>query len=247
MVEGVRFEHSHRLIAGLVLILMAALTGRIARRSGPGLVRNLAFLGMGAVVAQALLGGLTVLLQLPPAVSVAHAVLAQGFFSTIVTLAAATGPGWSLPLTGARVLRRAGHAAAGALGIQILLGAVMRHLGAGHEFPYWPLAGGKIVPAFYGDPGRMANFAHRSWAWLTGALVLWAAHRSWHGSRDHGLVRRWGLALPLLLALQFTLGAQAVWLDLPPLVTALHVPVGGLLLAGGVLLAVRSGLERVLH
>src|ERR671913_448125 len=48
-----------------------------------------------AVIAQGLLGGLTVVLLLPPAVSVAHACLAQAFLCLTVTIAVITRPGWS--------------------------------------------------------------------------------------------------------------------------------------------------------
>src|SRR6185503_10018062 len=69
MEGGVRFEHTHRLIAGTVLCLTIGLTVWVARRVRRTLVRRLAFLAMAAVVLQALLGGATVLLKLPPAVS----------------------------------------------------------------------------------------------------------------------------------------------------------------------------------
>lgn len=236
MEGGVRFEHTHRLIAGAVLLLMVALTVRVARGRAGTRVRRLAFLGMGAVLAQAGLGGLTVLLQLPPAVSIAHALLAQTFFTIICCLAAATGPALARARPSMPGLRRAAHAAAGALAVQILLGAVTRHLGAGRAFPDWPLSGGRIVPEFFGDPGRAFNFAHRTWAWIAAASVLWAAHRAWHGTRREPLARRWGLLLPALLVIQITLGAGSVLHDLPPVVTALHVLGGGLLLAGSAML-----------
>ena len=80
MVGGVFYEHSHRLIAATVAILtliLAIWLGRVERRRQ---VRRLAWTAVGMVLAQALLGGLTVLLYLPVAISVLHACLAQLFF-----------------------------------------------------------------------------------------------------------------------------------------------------------------------
>jgi protoheme IX farnesyltransferase len=100
MVGGILYEHGHRMIAGFVGLLILALalwTWRVEPRRW---VRRLAFIALGAVIVQALLGGLTVLLLLPPAVSIAHAVLGQTVFCLVVCVAHAT----ALPDSGQRVL-----------------------------------------------------------------------------------------------------------------------------------------------
>ncbi|MDO8665570.1 MAG: COX15/CtaA family protein, partial [Gemmatimonadales bacterium] len=76
MEGGVRFEHTHRLIAAGVGLLTIALAVWIARREPRRWVRGLAFVAVGAVVIQGVLGGLTVLFKLPTPISVAHASLA---------------------------------------------------------------------------------------------------------------------------------------------------------------------------
>ena len=73
MVGGIRYEHTHRLIAGTVAILIFVLAARLRRRESRRWVRGLGDAAATAVLAQALLGGLTVIWLLPPAVSVAHA------------------------------------------------------------------------------------------------------------------------------------------------------------------------------
>ena len=68
MVGGVRFEHSHRMVAefiGLLTIIVAIWTWRADRRSW---VRKLGIAAIVAVIAQGILGGITVLFYLPPAV-----------------------------------------------------------------------------------------------------------------------------------------------------------------------------------
>src|SRR5262245_17982079 len=87
MVGGVLFEHGHRMVAGTVGLLTVVMAFWYARREPRREPRRLAFIALAAVVAQGLLGGLTVLLRLPPAVSVLHACIAQAFFALVVTLA----------------------------------------------------------------------------------------------------------------------------------------------------------------
>src|SRR5947208_13025095 len=57
-------------------------------------MKRLGLVALGAVIAQGLLGGLTVLFFLPAAVSTAHAGLAEIFFCLTVAIALFTSPDW---------------------------------------------------------------------------------------------------------------------------------------------------------
>ena len=92
MVGGIRFEHTHRLIASAVGLLTIVLAIWLARREDRRWVRRLGYLALAAVVAQGVLGGLTVIFLLPTPISVAHACLAQTFFCLTVTIAVVTSP-----------------------------------------------------------------------------------------------------------------------------------------------------------
>jgi cytochrome c oxidase assembly protein subunit 15 len=73
LVGGVKFEHTHRMIAqgaGLLTIILAVWMWRSEKRRW---MRILGFSALGTVIAQGILGGITVLFYLPPAVSSAHA------------------------------------------------------------------------------------------------------------------------------------------------------------------------------
>ena len=86
-VGGIFYEHGHRLIAstvGFLTVILAIWTWRVDPRAW---VRRLGFSALGAVILQGLLGGITVLLFLPPAVSIGHAALAQLFFCITLSLA----------------------------------------------------------------------------------------------------------------------------------------------------------------
>src|SRR6201987_850253 len=93
-VGGVRFEWSHRMVAGSLVVLTLAIatwTLLVERRSW---LRKLALAALGTVIAQAILGGMTVLFLQAPAVSSAQAALAQTFFCIAVCIAIFTGEKW---------------------------------------------------------------------------------------------------------------------------------------------------------
>src|SRR3954454_22256833 len=90
MVGGVKFEHSHRMIAegvGLLTIVFCIAAFRIDRRKW---LRNVSLAAIATVIAQGILGGLTVLYFLPWYISSAHAALGQTFFAIAVLLAVYT-------------------------------------------------------------------------------------------------------------------------------------------------------------
>src|SRR5262249_21221863 len=117
MVGGILYEHSHRLAATTVGIL-TVLLAIVLYQDGRG---RLGLLAVGLVVAQGTLGGLTVLLKLPPAISIGHLALSMAFLSYLVGLAAPArvdaGPRVHVALV----------AAAALVYLQIVLGAVVRH------------------------------------------------------------------------------------------------------------------------
>src|ERR1044071_2974230 len=94
MVGNLFWEHGHRMVATTVGILTIVLTIYIFLREKRSWVQKLGVFALCAVVAQGLLGGLTVKLMLPLAVSAAHATLAQLFFCTTVSLAVFTSRSW---------------------------------------------------------------------------------------------------------------------------------------------------------
>jgi hypothetical protein len=87
MVGGVKFEHGHRMIAGTVSILTMVLALWLWRSEPRRWVRRLGALAVVTIIAQAVLGGITVLFYLPVAISVSHACLAQTFFCLTVSMA----------------------------------------------------------------------------------------------------------------------------------------------------------------
>jgi cytochrome c oxidase assembly protein subunit 15 len=231
-VGGVRYEWSHRMVAGTLVSLTLAIaiwTLLVERR------RWLRWLAVGAfctVICQAILGGLTVLFFQPPAVSTAHATVAQTFFCIAVAIALFTGRKWveeqprvefdhrrpslfTLTLLSIFVLY-----------VQLILGGMFRH----HGMSWWPHVLNAVVVAF---------------------VLAWTAVRALSVYSQIEAVRRPAIVMLSLLITQLCLGFAAFLTRVAwgrdatqpefPMVaaTVAHVLVGALLLATTVILSIQ--------
>ncbi len=231
-VGGIRYEWSHRMVAGTLVSLTLAIaiwTLLVERR------RWMRWLAVGAfctVIAQAILGGLTVLFFQPPAVSTAHATVAQTFFCIAVAIALFTGRKWveeqprvefdshrpslfTLTLLSIFVLY-----------VQLILGGMFRH----HGMSWWPHVANAAVVTF---------------------VLAWTAIRAISVYSSLDAVRRPAILMLSLLITQLCLGFAAfvtrvAWgksaaqPELPMVVsTVAHVAVGALLLATTVILSIQ--------
>jgi cytochrome c oxidase assembly protein subunit 15 len=224
MVGGVKFEHTHRMIAegvGLLTILFCIAAFRIDRRKW---LRNLSLAAIGTVILQGVLGGLTVLFFLPWYISSAHAGVAQTFFAIAVLMALYTGRSWmesvpsTIPDKGNPSTQTLTLLSLCAVYLQLFFGAAFRHSGI------------SILP-------HLVN------AVLSSGILVWTAVRvlSLYGRAAE--LRRPAAIMLSLLMLQLGLGFAAyltrvVWgknaaQPLPSMIstTVAHVAVGALLLA----------------
>jgi cytochrome c oxidase assembly protein subunit 15 len=231
MVGGVLYEHGHRMVAATVGVLTLALAVWTQVREPRRGVRRLAWTALALVIAQGTLGGLTVLFLLPTPVSVVHACLAQCFLCVTIALAYVTSAQWERAVSvpdHAGVRPAAAVATAIAL-VQLVLGATVRHRGAGLAIPDFPLAFGRVIPPF-DDSAVVLHFAHRvgALAVLTAVAVL--AVRT----RRSGVapLARLGSALVVLVLAQIALGATTVLTGRAVLPTTAHVALGAAVLGG---------------
>jgi cytochrome c oxidase assembly protein subunit 15 len=207
-------------------------------------VRNLSLIAFGLILVQAVLGGLTVLLLLPLPIAVAHAATAQAFFCLTVALALFSNPQWDglSPIGDGQSRPPVAALAAATTAViygQILIGAVMRHMGAGLAIPDFPLAFGKIIPSLEYAP-RIVNFAHRAGALVVVAVSAVAVARVMRFYGDQPRLRRPAIGLAILLALQISLGAFTIWSRRSVLPTTAHVAMGAGVLATSFALTLRS-------
>jgi cytochrome c oxidase assembly protein subunit 15 len=242
-IDTVRAEHGHRMFAGTIAFLTVLLAILLQRQEQRAWVRRLGWSAVGAVLAQALLGGITVLLFLPPAVSIAHAGLAELFLCLMTTLAVVTARSfWGAPAAAASEISGVANLATATTGmiyVQILLGAVMRHNGAGLAIPDFPLAFGRLVPPHF-DFKIGIHYAHRLGALTVALLVLWTAARVLSRFRAERTLAVPAAGMVFLVALQITLGALVVLTRKAVLPNTVHVATGASLLATSLVLSLYS-------
>ena len=244
LVGGVLYEHGHRMVAAVVGLLTVALAVWIWRAEPRRWVRWVAVAAVAIVMLQGALGGITVLLRLPLAVSVAHACLAQAFFCLTVALAVWTNPRWQTPATpqpdaGWPALSQLSLITTAAIFGQLVLGAVVRHTGSGLAIPDFPLAFGGLLPPAFPTP-VLIHFLHRVGAVVVTGLVLWTAVHAWVTQRDAVPLGGLALLLVALLSVQLALGASIVWSWRAVVPTTTHVAVGAAMLATSVVMTLRA-------
>ncbi|HZD94661.1 MAG TPA: COX15/CtaA family protein [Candidatus Sulfotelmatobacter sp.] len=251
MIGGVKFEHGHRMIAefvGLLTIIVAVWTWRVDSRRW---MRGLTLGAVAGVVFQGVLGGLTVLNFLPPAISTAHAAVGQTMFCVLAAIAVFTSRSWleepveKVSRKDARPLLRHCWMLIGFLNVQLILGAAFRHVwtkwgpsGSNH----WPIH--KIV--------HVLLYPHMLNALFVSALVLYVSLRvlTKHSNIPH--LRKPALWLLLTLIAQLLLGISAYVVrvvqgvnEAQPtmslvVVTVAHLAVGALMLVLSAVLTIQS-------
>ena len=239
MVGNLFWEHGHRMVATTVGMLTIVLTIYILAKEKRSWVRKLGVFALLAVIAQGLLGGLTVKLMLPLAVSSAHATLAQLFFCTTVSLAVFTSRSWIEAKTleedkDVMPLRYLCTVALVTIFVQLVLGATLRHSATWDQKPPVELVVAHVVGAF------VVTMALGS-----AALTVLRRHKG-----ETFLTRPAMIALSLL-AIQLFLGVAAYLTRLKsvrdpqplnPMVgmTVAHVACGALVFVATIVLTLRT-------
>jgi cytochrome c oxidase assembly protein subunit 15 len=246
LVGGVLFEYGHRMIAGTVILLTLILVFQLFKNHANNTLKKLGIAALVAIFLQALLGGITVLTGLPPVVSIAHAGLAQIFFCIMVVLAFLANPDlqnqenffWEktklfffLTLLTPIVLY-----------VQILAGALVRHIGAALVIPDFPLVFGHLFPPPQNENFPVwVNFIHtRVGAIIAFLFVVWTGHLAMRSPSKS--VKKIGAISLFLLAGQILLGMSILWSWRNVIPTTAHVVVGALLFVANVILAVEARL-----
>jgi cytochrome c oxidase assembly protein subunit 15 len=217
----VAFEYSHRVLAGSVSLVFAALAGLAAHR--PAARRACAGLlaaGVALLVVQVLLGALTVWKQLAAWTVTAHLLTGNAFALVLLCIAlaltdAAAGRRATLVPRAARI---AATGAAALLLVQVALGGLVASRYAGLACPEWPACrGGVWFPA--AEAGVGLHLVHR---WNAVVLLAALAALAVTGSRGSPRLRRASRLALALGAAQIPVGVANVLLRLPVEVTGLH-------------------------
>jgi heme a synthase len=238
MVDGKQFEHTHRLVASAVATMTFVLAGLIFRwRRDDRVLKRLGAAAAVLIVAQALLGALTVKLALPAWVSSLHQATAMGFFCTVVSLAFLTRqrmPGFRSKAVAPEMRARLQRWILPAIGLtylQTCLGAVMRHtrggLACGFDFP---LCLGRIWP-LTAHLGVQVHMLHRLGGFLVAAAVIalaWAILRRRAGTRA---LRTCAVVASVLVVVQLGLGIATILASRELITMTVHSSLGAALLA----------------
>ena len=232
-VGGIRYEHGHRMIAGFTILLTVAIAVWTLFADRRRWMRMLAFGALGTILAQAILGGMTVLEFLPPAISSAHAAVAQSFFCITVAIAVFSGRKWvervPQPIAddGRPTLLTLSLFSILVLYVQLILGAMFRH----HGMPWWPHVLNAIVVSL---------------------LLTWTSTTALLRYGRIEAIRGPAVLLLFLLVIQLLLGFAAFLTRVVlgsdvaqpegPMVfaTVAHVAIGALLLATTVVLSIQA-------
>jgi heme A synthase len=221
--SGVLIEFSHRLVASVVgfLVLATALVAWRNRRRAP-LVAWAAVGAVGLVIAQIILGGVTVLSELHANVVTAHLALASTLLALLLSITLVSFRPELLRFERAGTsFRNLALVATLAVFALMLTGSYVSGSGAGLAFRDWPLFDGALMP----DGGRLAmiHATHRFAAGAVGLLLVYVAWRA----------GQWRTASPLLWALsaaavalyitQALVGAANIWTLLQPAAAAAHL------------------------
>ncbi len=251
MVGGIFYEHGHRMIASAVGLLTIGLAVWLWRAEPRQWMRHLGVAALVAVTLQGVLGGITVLYFLPTPISVSHAGLAQVFFSLTIGLALFTSAGWRRsgaldthePVIRDSTLVTLATGLPALVYVQILVGATMRHTGAGLAIPDFPLAFGRLVPPQWSF-AIAVHFLHRIGAVATALLILATArHLLVHHCERRDLIRT-AWALVLLVLTQIGLGGWTVLSERAPVINTAHVATGAMVLGTALVLGLRVNRHR---
>ena len=217
-------EYAHRLVAAAVSVLVAGLAGYaswLRRRAGSGdryLPGIAPYVALALLVAQVVLGAVTVKLRLPPWTVILHLGTAMLLLATLIVIAKGTTDAPRSPGL------RPGLVALVLGFVTVLFGALTANLGAATACLGFPLCNGQLVPA--GNYLQHVQWTHRLLAYtLAGYVVWWAIRTKTRGA--------W--CVVALVALQVAVAASMVLLGLPQPLQAAHVAVGAAVWAALVL------------
>jgi cytochrome c oxidase assembly protein subunit 15 len=260
-VGGILYEHSHRLVASGVGVLITILAIALCFQERIWL-RWMGVVVPVFVLLEGCIGGLRVVLS-EDQLGILHGCLAQLLFVSVSLIALFTSRWWLQPRSGFTPDKWAGRGLAicGLIFCQLMLGATMRHEHAGLAISDFPLSYGQAWPKT--DPASIAAYnlqrahedilakptsalyinmqmAHRVGAVLVTVSILAATVAMWRTPGSAPMLRRWSGVWTGLVFIQFALGACTIWTNKAADVATAHVATGALTFVLGALLTAMS-------
>ena len=221
-------EYSHRITASflvgpLILFLFIASWMRYRQEKWILVPASVAFV---LVIAQAMLGGATVLAELPGATIMAHLAVGETLVATLVVVAvvAYRGPlSLKIPDWGVGKVRRFPVLviiAGVAVFMLLLSGSYVTITGAFGACTEWPLCNGDVIPEFR---LQMNHMFHRYVGAVVGLFVLYSLHLGFRGRMQPVEIRVLSMSAVALFVAQVVVGAFVIWADFSQDLRALHL------------------------
>ncbi|HLJ32714.1 MAG TPA: heme o synthase [Ktedonobacteraceae bacterium] len=231
-------EQFHRYVASIVSILIVMLfIGALmwARKKRNILIPTL--LLPVFLIIQIVLGGLTVLMKLPPEIITAHLGTALIIFALIITIAVMAGKAAPRREHIEKTRKFARLAMINAILVYFLMlsGSYVVGSGASLACPGWPIC----TPASWAVVNHLAdiNVLHRIFATIVGLILIWTLLSAWL-RRKVAPGQAWlAVTAGILFVAQAIVGGEIVLLDKPAFVAGLHLALATAVWGSLVLLA----------
>jgi cytochrome c oxidase assembly protein subunit 15 len=237
--QAMMAEHGHRLLGAIVGTLCIVLCIWMWRREERSWLRKMSYLALGMVVIQGMLGGARVLLVNVDLAKV-HGVVAQVFLCILTAVAVGSSAWWRKITTPTsdedlsmwKNLRVIGLILCVMTIGQLVLGAIIRHRGAGLAIPYFPNSApdGGFLPVAWNWATEL-NFAHRVTGVTIFVLLTYWVISLVRSELTIPVVKKLAIAAFVIVNLQIALGAGIIWSTRAPIETTLHVLNGAILLS----------------
>ena len=219
-------EFSHRAVAGVVVVLLAALALLAFRyyRDVPR-VRRLSYGALGLVLFQAVLGMVVVKLHLDASSVVLHLATAMSLLALLMYLD--IGLFKTDPSGDASVSRR-GAVAAGSVLLLLLVGSFVSGTDSGLAFPDWPLMNGAVIPNLAVEE-QAIHFLHRALAAIVGVIVFAVCFGVIRRKNEMPVAARFAHIAVGLFVVEVLIGAANVWTELNEGFVTAHLAIGALI------------------
>ena len=218
----VLIEYSHRLTASVVGLLVVACAALVwfKHRESAGLKRLMA-IAVVALIVQVILGGITVLTELPAPIVTAHLFAAETLFAMLIVAALIARPA----TTALQAARKHPYfntvlAMATVSMVILLTGTYIVGSGASAVCTSWPLCTSDWLPNF---GLQWEHMAHRLIAGLGGLYIIVAALKARRYKGQSRALAGMGMGAAALVVAQVLAGAANPWFRFVPAAQIIHL------------------------
>lgn len=223
-------EFSHRVAASLIVVLVLTTAGLIWWNDRRLTLRmKLVSVAIALLGIEVVLGGITVLMELPPVIVAVHltnALMILGLMVIVSLLLRRPQPA-SSGVEDSRLLRPVLWSLVATLAV-LIIGTVVTGTSAGYACTQWPTCSGSWL--FSLNPLAVLHMTHRIGVVVAGILLLWTTWLTYRRHTSRAL-RRAATAASTMYVAEIMVGAVNVWTLFNTWVNALHLALAALIWA----------------